>query len=131
LLEWTFLSMKNISATTGITLNWKHPKNHCCGTRMWFFPRKIKGKFYLLHRIKPNSDSCWYWRFKWFNRTILRRLLAHFNDHVVLTSKFDHEISYVGGGCPPIETDQGWLIIYHGVKDGLMDTIRPALLYWI
>jgi hypothetical protein len=32
-LEWTFLSMKNISATTG-TLNWKHPKNHCCGTRM-------------------------------------------------------------------------------------------------
>jgi hypothetical protein len=34
LLEWTFLSMKNISTTTGITLNWKHPKNHCCGTRM-------------------------------------------------------------------------------------------------
>jgi hypothetical protein len=31
--------------------------------------------------------------------------MAHFNDHVV-TSKFDHEISYVGGGCP-IETDQG------------------------
>jgi predicted GH43/DUF377 family glycosyl hydrolase len=58
--------------------------------------------------------------------------MAHFNDHVVLTSKFDHEISYVGGGCPPIETDQGWLIIYHGVKDGLMDTfIRHALLYWI
>jgi predicted GH43/DUF377 family glycosyl hydrolase len=56
--------------------------------------------------------------------------MAHFNDHVVLTSKFDHEISYVGGGCPPIETDQGWLIIYHGVKDGLMDTfIRHALLY--
>jgi hypothetical protein len=37
--------------------------------------------------------------------------MAHFNDHVVLSSKFDHEISYVGGGCPPIETDQGWLII--------------------
>jgi hypothetical protein len=34
--------------------------------------------------------------------------MAHFNDHVV-SSKFDHEISYVGG-CPPIETDQGWLI---------------------
>jgi predicted GH43/DUF377 family glycosyl hydrolase len=52
--------------------------------------------------------------------------MAHFNDHVVLASKFDHEISYVGGGCPPIETDQGWLIIYHGVKDGLDGYIYSA-----
>ncbi|MFV8358479.1 pesticidal protein Cry7Aa, partial [Flavobacterium sp. XS1P32] len=52
--------------------------------------------------------------------------MVHFNDHVVLTSKFDHEISYVGGGCPPIETDQGWLIIYHGVKDGLDGYIYSA-----
>jgi predicted GH43/DUF377 family glycosyl hydrolase len=52
--------------------------------------------------------------------------MAHFNDHVVLSSKFDHEISYVGGGCPPIETDQGWLIIYHGVKDGLDGYIYSA-----
>jgi predicted GH43/DUF377 family glycosyl hydrolase len=27
------------------------------------------------------------------------------------------EASYLGGGCPPIETDKGWLMIYHGVED--------------
>jgi predicted GH43/DUF377 family glycosyl hydrolase len=47
--------------------------------------------------------------------------MAHFNDHVVLTSKFDHEISYVGWWLSPIETDQGWLIIYHGVRKVWMD----------
>ena len=31
--------------------------------------------------------------------------------------KYDHEISYIGGGCPPIETSVGWLLIYHGVHD--------------
>jgi len=34
-----------------------------------------------------------------------------------MTSKFDHEIGYIGGGCPPIETEAGWLLIYHGVRD--------------
>ena len=52
--------------------------------------------------------------------------MSHFNDHVVLTSKFDHEISYVGGGCPPIETDHGWLLIYHGVKDSLNGYVYSA-----
>jgi predicted GH43/DUF377 family glycosyl hydrolase len=28
-----------------------------------------------------------------------------------------HEASYIGGGCPPIETEKGWLLIYHGVRD--------------
>lgn len=31
--------------------------------------------------------------------------------------KYDHEISYIGGGCPPIETSVGWLLIYHGVHE--------------
>ncbi len=26
-------------------------------------------------------------------------------------------MSYVGAGCPPIETEHGWLILYHGVMD--------------
>lgn len=23
----------------------------------------------------------------------------------------------VGGGCPPIETEKGWLLIYHGIQE--------------
>jgi len=40
-------------------------------------------------------------------------------------------VSYIGGGCPPIETKEGWLIIYHGVYDtvkGYIYTACAALL---
>jgi predicted GH43/DUF377 family glycosyl hydrolase len=30
---------------------------------------------------------------------------------------YKHESSYIGGGCPPIETEHGWLLIYHGVEE--------------
>jgi predicted GH43/DUF377 family glycosyl hydrolase len=40
-----------------------------------------------------------------------------FKEYIVLSSKYKHEVSYVGGGCPPIETNRGWLLIYHGVHD--------------
>jgi predicted GH43/DUF377 family glycosyl hydrolase len=39
------------------------------------------------------------------------------NHHVLLSSEYKHEVSYIGGGCPPIETEHGWLLIYHGVHD--------------
>ena len=48
-----------------------------------------------------------------------------------MAPKFKHEISYIGGGCPPIETDFGWLLIFHGVHDtvdGYVYTACAALL---
>ncbi len=30
---------------------------------------------------------------------------------------YKHESSYIGSGCPPIETEHGWLLIYHGVEE--------------
>ena len=50
----------------------------------------------------------------------------HFKDYVVLEPKYEHELSYVGGGCPPIETEKGWLIIYHGVHDSLKGYVYSA-----
>jgi len=29
---------------------------------------------------------------------------------------YKHELVSIGGGCPPIETEQGRLLIYHGVE---------------
>jgi beta-1,2-mannobiose phosphorylase / 1,2-beta-oligomannan phosphorylase len=43
----------------------------------------------------------------------------HFDENIVITPKYEHEVSYVGGGSPPIETKYGWLMIYHGVCDTL------------
>ena len=39
------------------------------------------------------------------------------NDFIILSGESDFEASYIGGGCPPIETPEGWLLIYHGVED--------------
>jgi predicted GH43/DUF377 family glycosyl hydrolase len=43
--------------------------------------------------------------------------LLHFKEHILMTSLHNHEAGYIGGGCPPIETEAGWLLIYHGVHD--------------
>ena len=51
---------------------------------------------------------------------------VNFNDHIVLTPKFQHEVSYIGSGCPPIETKDGWLIIYHGVHDTVNGYVYSA-----
>lgn len=92
-----------------------------------FYPRKIKGKFYFMHRIRPEVQivvgiekledlTPEYWR----------DYLVKFNDFILLSPKYNHEISYLGGGCPPIETPIGWLIIYHGVKDSLEGYVYSA-----
>ena len=52
--------------------------------------------------------------------------LLHIDRHIMLEPRFDHEVSYLGGGCPPIETDSGWLIIYHGVHDTVTGYVYSA-----
>lgn len=92
-----------------------------------FFPRKINNKFYFMHRIRPEIEIV----VAIDNLTDLtpefwKNYILNFNDFVLLSPKFDHEISYVGGGCPPIETEFGWLLIYHGVKDNLNGYVYSA-----
>jgi predicted GH43/DUF377 family glycosyl hydrolase len=60
---------------------------------------------------------------------ILEDYIMHFNEHVLMTSIHEHEIAYIGGGCPPCETKEGWLI-YHGVHDSVDGYgTQLALLY--
>jgi predicted GH43/DUF377 family glycosyl hydrolase len=47
-------------------------------------------------------------------------------DCIVLTPKYKHEVSYIGGGCPPVETASGWLLIYHGVHDTIKGYVYSA-----
>jgi len=92
-----------------------------------FFPRRINGQLSFLHRIKPdiqivvaiNSISE-------LTPDFWELYLTHLNEHIVLTPKYEHEASYVGGGCPPIETKIGWLIIYHGVQDTISGYVYSA-----
>lgn len=82
-----------------------------------FFPGKINGKFYFLHRIRPDIQIASVDTIEELNQDYWQNYLGHFDQHILMGSRYDHEISYIGGGCPPIETKAGWLMIYHGVHD--------------
>lgn len=82
-----------------------------------FFPRRIKGKLHFLHRIKPDIQIVAINELTELTPNFWADYFHHFQNHIALTPQYNHEVSYIGGGCPPIETTQGWLLIYHGVYD--------------
>jgi beta-1,2-mannobiose phosphorylase / 1,2-beta-oligomannan phosphorylase len=91
------------------------------------FPRKINGQFCFLHRIKPDLQIVvGIEKLEDLNLQFWQNYFLHFDDYIVLAPKYPHEVSYVGGGCPPIETKEGWLIIYHGVHDTIKGYVYAA-----
>ena len=83
-----------------------------------YFPRKINGKFAFLHRIRPGIQLVTYTNINELTREYWSNYFLHLNQHIILDPiDNQHESSYIGGGCPPIETEAGWLLIYHSVYD--------------
>lgn len=76
------------------------------------FPRRINGRWYMLHRpMSYNVEHIWLAEspdlIHWGNpKIVLRERGGTWWDGV-----------RVGAGNVPIETSEGWLIIYHGVKE--------------
>jgi predicted GH43/DUF377 family glycosyl hydrolase len=91
-----------------------------------FFPRRINGKIFILHRIKPEIQIVSVFELKELTEEFWQVYLLHFPDHVLLSPKYAHEVSYIGAGCPPIETEFGWLMIYHGVYDSISGYVYCA-----
>ena len=74
------------------------------------FPRRFKGRFALIHRpIIRGEAHIW---------ICFSPDLKHWGDHRVLipTRAGWWDCHRVGLGAPPIETPEGWLLIYHGVR---------------
>ena len=96
-----------------------------------FFPRRINGKLHFLHRVRPDVQIVAIDNLSELTPEFWQNYFLQLDEHIVLTSKYKHEVSYIGGGCPPIETKDGWLLIYHGVHDtvkGFVYTACAALL---
>lgn len=95
------------------------------------FPRKINGKFYILHRLKPDIQLIVVEELSELNDAFWGDYFLRFSDHIYFRPEHPHESSYIGAGCPPIETPQGWLMIYHSVQDtvdGYVYTAAAALM---
>jgi predicted GH43/DUF377 family glycosyl hydrolase len=84
-----------------------------------FFPTRINGKLTFLHRIKPDIQIAAVNDIKELTKEFWENYFLYFDENIVLSPKYPHEVSYIGSGCPPIETKHGWLMIYHGVKDAI------------
>ena len=135
----TYTEFMHLAQTKGL-LNEKYqrynshevlPENN--GKKVWvwdknvaFFPRKINGQFCFLHRIKPDIQLVSVDSLDDLTPEYWQHYLLHFEDQIVLSPKFEHEISYIGGGCPPIETALGWLLIYHAVHDTVNGYVYSA-----
>lgn len=75
------------------------------------FPKKIKGRYARFDR--PNVGSTGH---IWISYS--EDLINWGGSEVVMTTRPDHwDCSRIGASAPPIETDKGWLEIYHGVKE--------------
>jgi predicted GH43/DUF377 family glycosyl hydrolase len=91
-----------------------------------FFPRRIGGKLHFLHRIRPDIQIVAVNDLDELTTEFWQNYFLRFNECIVLSPKHKHEVSYIGGGCPPIETEQGWLLIYHGVHDTVKGYVYSA-----
>lgn len=82
------------------------------------FPRKIRGKYALMHRILPDIQIAFFDNFNQLQkREFWLQHLKELPEHVVLESKHWFESRNIGGGCPPFETKHGWVVIFHAVED--------------
>ncbi len=82
------------------------------------FPERIGGRYALLHRRPPHiwlaySDDLLHWT----------------DHHVIMEPRPGRWDNYkIGAGGPPIKTDKGWVLIYHGVDEHMVYRLGAALL---
>ena len=82
------------------------------------FPERIDGKIALLHRLESKVQIAYFESLQSLSESqeFWNDYLEYFNDYEVMRSKFSWEERKVGIGSPPIKTERGWLVIYHGVS---------------
>jgi len=82
------------------------------------FPERIDGKVAILHRLESKVQIAYFDSVESLakSRSFWTKYLPHFGDYEILRAKFPWDKRKVGVGTPPIKTERGWLVIYHGVS---------------
>ncbi len=84
----------------------------------FFFPEKIKNQYIFVHRILPDiqiapAKHIYFLKTKEYWERNIKKL----SKYVILQPNHGWENRNIGGGCPPIKTKYGWLMLYHGVEE--------------
>lgn len=98
------------------------------GKDILLFPEKINGKFYLMIRVLPEIQIISFEKFEELNNDFWINYFKNIKNSVVIKNEYDFEKRHIGGGCPPIKTPYGWLIIFHSVDDDRKYHTCAALL---
>jgi predicted GH43/DUF377 family glycosyl hydrolase len=91
------------------------------------FPRRFDGRWAMIHRPSPLRTGAHMW-------ISFSPDLRHWGDHKLLLEARDGgwwDAGKIGLGPPPLETAEGWLVLYHGVHataDGPIYRAGLALL---
>jgi predicted GH43/DUF377 family glycosyl hydrolase len=91
-----------------------------------FFPRKIGGRFAMLHRLWPGIQVVYFDHWKDLTADFWADYIENLPRHILLDPKDLFEVNYIGAGGPPIETKDGWLMIYHGVQESIKGRVYHA-----
>ena len=91
-----------------------------------FFPRRVNGKLCFMHRIRPGIQLTMVNHLNELTKEFWSDYCTHLKEHILMDPLYKHESRYIGGGCPPIETEHGWLLIYHGVEKTAKSHIYSA-----
>jgi len=95
------------------------------------FPEYIGGRVALLHRIAPNIQIAYLPRpedLRHPNWGYWRTYLQDVESYTLLRPQFSWERRKIGAGPPPVKTEAGWLLIYHGVSEDRVYRAGVALL---
>jgi len=96
------------------------------------FPERIGGELAAAHRIEPNIELAFFDRIKKLDRfprnPNSEKYLTRIEANVIMKPERCWEAQKVGIGPPPIRTDAGWLVIYHGVDSNTVYRAGAALL---
>ena len=82
------------------------------------FPERINGQVAMLHRLQSKVQIAYFKTFEALcdSHEFWNRYVRRFDRFEVMRAKFPWEKRKVGIGPPPIKTERGWLVIYHGVS---------------
>ena len=117
------IGITSISSQDILGMNWAWRERWFPFPDTWnknavIFPRMIGGRYVMFHRIEP--DIC----------------IAHSGDlrswnhsDVVMRPRPGHwDCAKIGAAGPPMELEDGWLLVYHGVDDDRTYRLGAAIL---
>lgn len=84
----------------------------------YILPERVNGKIVYIHRIEPDIQVDYFDSIETLlHEESWENYQGSVKESTIMKSKYDWEAIKIGGSAPPIKTEDGWLMVYHGVDN--------------